>query len=271
MSFINKNFGEKPSLFKPAAIAIAIILVIGCIYFLGDQSGSKGESSLDKNQQVSNVGDVEMVIAKWVEENPEAIIESLQNMQAKAAAAKTQDARKNISSQTDALFNDKKDPQYAPKKYDVTIVEFFDYACGYCKKVNKTVNALIKEDKKVRIIYKEYPIFGKTSVEASTVALAVNIMDPKLYVKFHDALMVSSKKGEAGALEIAKSIGINVTKLKKIMKDQATEIADQIEGNLTVGASIGVTGTPGFVVGDDFIPGAVDLETFKAKVAAARN
>ena len=271
MSFINKNFGDKPSMLKPVAIAAAIILVIGCIYFLGDKSGSQGKSALGQNEQVSNVGDVELVIAQWVKENPEAIIESLQSMQAKVAANKTQDAKKNIVAKKEALFNDKKDPQYAPKKYDVTIIEFFDYACGYCKKVNKTINALIKEDKKIRVIYKEFPIFGKTSMEASTVALAVNIMDPKSYVKFHDALMVSGKKGEAGALEVAKSVGINVTKLKKTMKNKASEIADQIQGNLTLGGSIGVTGTPGFVVGEDFIPGAVDLQTFKDKVRTARD
>jgi protein-disulfide isomerase len=197
MSFINKNFGAKPSLLKPIVIVVAILLVVGGAYsFLGKKSGAAADekkvdsaeainpSGIDKDQKVKKVEDVEEVVAKWIQANPRAIIASVANMQKAEMEGKTKDAQKNIATKKDELFNDKNSPQYAPSGYDVTVVEFFDYACGYCKKAQATVEELIKEDKKVRIVYKEFPILGQASQEMSTVGIAVNIIDPSSYKKF---------------------------------------------------------------------------------------
>lgn len=273
MTFMKKNFGEKPSLVKPIAILVAILLIIGGVYafFGGKNSESTNSSGLDKNQAVRNVGDVEEVIEKWVSNNPEAIILSLQKMQQKASEQKMQDAQKNIGSNKDKLTEDKNSPEYAPKGYDVTIVEFFDYACGYCKKANEIVEELLKEDKKVRVIFKEYPILGAPSIEMSTVALAVQILEPKSYFKFHNALMSSKERGKDAALKVAKSVGINVSKLEDTIARNQDKIAEMIQENLELGSSIGVSGTPGFVIGEELLPGAYPLDVIKEKIANVRN
>ena len=269
MTFINNNFQDKKSVTKPIAILVVIALIIGGTYHFFGNSEETLET-ISKNQAVRTAGDVEEVIAQWIDENPEKILVSIQNMQAKAQKDKLANASENIGKNKDELFS-KDSPQYAPKKYDVTIVEFFDYNCGYCKKARDNVDKLIKEDKKVRVIFKEYPILGPQSIEMSTVALAVQINYPKSYFKFHNALMKSKERGKDGAFKIAKSLGLSVKKLKNTIARDAEKIAKIIDQNHKVGQAIGVTGTPGFVIGEELLPGAYPLDVMKEKIAAVRN
>jgi protein-disulfide isomerase len=225
---------------------------------------------LDKSEKVKNVEDVEKVVAKWIEANPKAIIASVANMQKKAMEEQMKNAQKNISSKKEELFNDKTSPQYAQAGYDISIVEFFDYSCGYCKKAQTTIEQLLASDKKVRVIYKEFPILGQPSHEMAAVALAVNIVDPAAYKKFHDAMMKSNERGKDAAIKIAKSVGVNAAKLNAALKNDKEKIESMIQANLALGASIGISGTPGFVIGEELIPGAFELQTFKDKIAAVR-
>jgi len=279
MSFVNKNFGSKPSLLKPAIILVAVLLLVGGAYSLlggkkdtakSSEEAATNDSGLDKGQKVKTVGDVEEVVAKWIEANPQAVLMSLQNMQKKSAESVQKDAKKNIVLKKEELFNDKNSPEYAPSGYDVTIVAFFDYACGYCKKADTTIDQLTKEDKKIRIVYKEFPILGAPSIEMATVALAVNMVDPKAYPKFHEALMKTNERGKAAALKAAKTAGVNVSKVEEIIRSKQQELGDIIQANLMLGSTIGVNGTPGFVIGEELIPGAFELSAFKEKVAAVR-
>lgn len=287
MSFLKKKFDKKPSLAKPIFILLAILLLIGGVYVLGSKntkneaaeknSEEKEEaveinsSGLDKDERVKKVADVEEVIAKWVEANPKAIIASVANMQKKAMEDQVKEAQKNIGTKKDELFGDKNAPQYSPSGYDMTIVEFFDYSCGYCKKAQNTVEELLKSDAKLRIIYKELPILGQASEEMSTVALAVNIIDAKSYKKFHDAMMKSNERGKAAAIKTAKSIGISESKLNEVLKNDKDKIAAMIQENRMLASSIGINGTPGFIIGEELIPGAFELQAFKDKIAAARS
>lgn len=190
-------------------------------------------------------------------------------MQRKAMEDRMKDARQNIGTKKDELFS-KNSPQYAPSGYDVTMVEFFDYNCGYCKKANATVEQILKEDKKVRIIYKDFPILGEASNELSKVSIAVNILDPKAYRKFHDALMNSNERTKDGAIKVANSVGINVAKLQEVLRKEEAKISQIIQDNISLGSSIGINGTPGFVIGEELIPGALEIDTFREKIAAAR-
>ena len=217
-----------------------------------------------------NVEGVEEVIAKWIEANPQAIINSVANMQKKAMEEQMKNAQKNIGEKKEQLFNDKNSPQHSPSGYDVTIVEFYDYNCGYCKKAQSTVEKLIKDDKKVRVIYRDFPILGQPSREMSEISIAVNLLEPSSFKKFHDALMESNERGKSGAIKIAKSIGINTTKLEEVLKNDKAKIDKILEENLMLGSSIGINGTPGFVIGEELIPGAMDLNIMKDKINAVR-
>jgi protein-disulfide isomerase len=281
MSFLNKNLGSNPSLAKPVIIVIAVLLVIGGAYtMLGGKKNADDKAAQEAPKaEINSTGldieietseDVEKVIAKWVELNPKAIIEAVANMQKKAMEDQMKNAQQNIGSKKDELFSDKNSPQYAPSGYDVTIVEFFDYNCGYCKKAQSTVEELLKSDKKVRVIYKEFPILGQPSHEASTVAIAVQMIDPTAYKKFHDAMMKSNERGKDAAIKIAKSVGVNSSKLESTLSGSKDKIEEVIKANLALGGSIGVNGTPGFVIGEELIPGALELPALKEKVAAVR-
>jgi protein-disulfide isomerase len=283
MSFLNKNLGDKPSLVKPiAVVAVIILITLGAFaFFSGEKTSNDSSSSSSENgselnstglnggDKVATVADVEEVIAKWVAVNPKAILESVANMQKKMAEGRTKDAQKNIGAKRSELLDDKS-PKYAPSGYDVTIVEFFDYNCGYCKKANSTVEQLLKEDKRIRVIYKDFPILGAASTEVSKVSVAVNLIDPSAYRKFHNALMISSARTKDAAIGIAKTVGINVEKLKEALKNKDSEIQKIIQDNIALGASVGIQGTPGFIIGDELIPGALEIGTFREKVAADR-
>ncbi|MFM7621058.1 MAG: DsbA family protein [Alphaproteobacteria bacterium] len=270
---------------NPALPFIVIALVIGivalAIYFFVKKSDKKetdqenpaqvvNPSGLDKDKKISDVEGVEEVVAKWIEANPQAIINSVSNMQRKAMEEQMKNAQKNIGEKKSDLFNDKKTPQHAPSGYDVTIVEFYDYACGYCKKAYSTVNELIKSDKKVRVIFRDFPILGQPSREMAEVSVAVNLADSANFIKFHDNLMGSNDRGKDAAFKAVKSAGINVSKVEEVLKKDKAKIDKILEENLSLGTSIGINGTPGFVIGEELIPGALELAVLKEKISAQR-
>ncbi len=281
---INKSTLQKLFSIKATITIILVALVIGGAYIaihkktsktVGSESGDKSElevksTGLDPDAPVKNNGDVEKVIAKWVEANPESIIQSVVAMQQKAAEKQQQSAQQNISSKQNDLFKESSDPVYAPKGYDVSIVEFFDYNCGYCKKVQATVEDLIKQDKKVRIIFKELPILGASSVELSKVSIAVNMISAGNYLSFHNAIMKGNYRNREEAISVASGLGIDAQKLEKTLESKRSEIESKIKANQDLAASIGINGTPGFVIGENLIPGAIELSALKEKVSAER-
>ena len=283
MSFSKKN--QKPSSLKLVIASVIIASIAGFAYFSvtkkNEKSDDKKEANsetvaeikstgLDPDKDVSDVKDVEEVVAKWIEANPQAIINSVQNMQKKMMEEQTKNAQKNIGQKKEELFNDSNSPKYAPEGFDVSIVEFYDYACGYCKKAQTTVDEILKSDTKVRIIYKDFPILGEASQEMSKVSIAVNIVAPNSFRKFHDALMKTNERGKSAALKAAKSVGIDTKKLEDVLKNEKSKIEKILQDNIALGSSIGITGTPGFIIGEELIPGAMEISTFKEKINTLR-
>ncbi len=281
---INKSTIQKLFSWKVTAALVLSVLIICGIYVSTHKKNSKANPSssvegmesvikptgLDVSATVQNIGDVERVIEKWVESNPEAIIQSVVKMQQKAAEKQQSDAQKSISSKQSDLFKEKNDPVYAPKGYDVSIVEFFDYNCGYCKKAQSSVEDLIKQDKKVRIVFKELPILGSSSLELAKVSIAVNMVAAEKYVSFHNAIMKGSARTKEDAITIAEGLGIDVQKIKDTLESKQSQIESKIKSNQELAAAIGINGTPAFVIGENLIPGALDVNALKEKVAFER-
>jgi len=281
---INQSTIKKLSFIKVTATIILLALVVGGVYFAIHKKNVKPNATnpeesteleikptgLDSSASVKNIGDVEQVVAKWVEANPEAIIKSVVTMQKKAAQRQQDDAQKNISSRKNDLFKTKTDPVFTQKGYDVSIVEFFDYNCGYCKKAQSVVEDFIKQDKKVRIIFKELPILGPSSLELSKIAIAINMSSAKNYLMFHNAIMKGNARSGEEALKIAKELGIDVAKVEQTLDSKKSEIEAQIKANQELASSIGINGTPAFVIGENLVPGSLDIATLKEKVAAER-
>lgn len=206
-------------------------------------------------------------IREYLIANPEVLVEAMQELERKQDTQRESQAQKAIDGQQAALLRDPETPVTGNPDGDVTIVEFSDYQCPYCKKAHAAVKAALAADGKVRLVYKDLPILGEASKIAAVAALAS--MKQGKHDAFHDALMTNTAKLDDGRIfEIAASVGIDVDRLKADMGDP--RIKGVIDRNMALAQELGVRGTPAFVVGKQFVPGAVDAAALKQLIAQAR-
>jgi protein-disulfide isomerase len=209
----------------------------------------------------------EQIIHDYILQHPEVVIEALQSAEDKMKAQGEERARAAVVERRQELLEDPTAPVAGNPKGDVTIVEFFDYRCPYCKQVEPALEALLKEDRQLRIVYKELPILGKDSVYATRAALAAR--KQAKYDKFHTAMMAAKGQiDEKTVLQVAASSGLDIERLKSDMN--ASEIDDVIKRNYDLAQALDIHGTPAFVIGGELVPGAIDIATMKQKIAAAR-
>ena len=149
---------------------------------------------------------------------------------------------------------------------DITVVEFFDYNCGYCKKVSGGLKELAARDPNVRIVYKEFPILSQESTAAAKAALAARRHGK--YEEFHYGLMAAEKTDDAAIQTLATKLGLDYSSLNKDMADQKWDA--QLARNHQLANALGINGTPAFIIGDSLIPGAVDAEKLISLVNAER-
>jgi len=213
--------------------------------------------------------DVEAIVKKVIANNPELLVKSLQSYEAKEQAAKASKAAQNITALQGDLNDNPNSPSVGNPNGDVTVVEFFDYHCGYCKHFYPTVSQLIEQDKKVRVVFKEFPILSADSGVAAKAALAVNSIDPSKYFAFHTALMESTGSFDMSMLtEKAKEVGIDKETFLKAMKNP--ELSHELDHNKELAQALGIGGTPVIIIGTQFMPGAISYDMLKDKVAIAR-
>lgn len=212
---------------------------------------------------------IEGIVRDYIMNNPEVVIQSIQGLRAREEKAAQEKAKANMVKFRPDLQNDPASPVGFNQKGDVTIVEFFDYRCGYCKKVLPDVMKVLNDDKNIRYVFKEFPILGPDSITASKVALAAWNTDKGKYAAFHQAMM-KAKGGlpESRVMRIAAETGYDVKALKKAMSDPRVEA--QIKKNYALAQALNINGTPAFVIGNEIVRGAVDLATLKRLVAKAR-
>jgi protein-disulfide isomerase len=210
---------------------------------------------------------LEAIVKDVMRNNPEIIVESVRAMQMKQQAMAQQAQQQALKERGKDLFKDENLPTAGNPKGDVSVAEFYDYQCGYCKKAHPTIQQLIQDDKNVKVIYVQYPILGPASLTASKAALAAHKQGK--FAAMHEALMANQGPlNDEKIFDLASKAGLNVDKLKTDMASPAIE--EEIKKTLALGQSLNVQGTPGFVIGEALIPGAVDLAEMKAKVADAR-
>lgn len=212
---------------------------------------------------------VREVVREYLMENPEVLIEALQAYEARMAEDQQKQQQQALAQRREQLERDPTSPVAGDPNGDVTLVEFTDYRCGYCKKVFPAVQDLLKADGKIRYVIKELPILGPESVAAARAALAVWRSTPAKYMAFHSALMTArGSLDEPRILEIAAEVGIEAKALMSAMRDP--EIAAILGKNRELAQSLNINGTPAFVVGGRLVPGAVEADTLRQLVAAAR-
>lgn len=214
----------------------------------------------------------EGVVRDYLLKNPAVIREAMQVLQAREEAEKQAAALLAMKQYRSELLQNANSPVGGNPKGDITIVEFFDYNCGYCKRVVPTVAAVLRNDPNVRVVYKEFAILGPQSVVAARAALAAKRQGK--YHEFHVALMSAERADENSVAATARALGLDYAQLVKDMGDPAIE--EQLERNYRLATAIGINGTPAFVIGDRLVPGAVDeaammeiIATERAKMKAA--
>ena len=211
-------------------------------------------------------GQIEEVVKSYLLKNPEIIRDASAALAAREEAQKAEAVAKALAGSRDALERDPGSPVGGNPQGDVTVVEFFDYNCGYCKRVAPAVNAVVANDPNVRIVYKEFAILGPNSLVAARAALAAKRQGK--YSEFHDALMSAEQADADTVTATAKALGLDYEKLVRDMEDP--EITEQLERNYRLASALGINGTPAFVIGDRLVPGAIDENAMMEIIADER-
>jgi protein-disulfide isomerase len=226
------------------------------------------EPSFSEPQKV----EIEKIIRDYLVTHPEVLQEAIAELDKRQAAADTAKAKAAVAANAATLFDSSRQVVLGNSKGDVTLVEFFDYNCGFCKGALPALIDLMKDDGKLRVVLKEFPVLGPDSVEAAKVAVAVRMQDKtggKKYLDFHQKLLGGRGKADkARALAVAKEVGMDMARLDKDMASDEVKVS--IEESLKLAETLGLNGTPSYVIGDDVVVGAVGLDALRGKIATAR-
>jgi protein-disulfide isomerase len=216
-------------------------------------------------------GDIEAIIKNYLVSHPEVLEEAMGELSKRQAAEETQKHEASVADNAGTIFNSPRGVVLGNKDGDVTFVEFFDYNCGYCKRAMADMLDLMKSDPKLKVVLKEFPVLSPGSVEAAQVAVAVRMQDPsgKKYLDFHQKLLGGRGAADkARALAAAKDAGLDVARIEKDLA--GPEVKATIEENFKLAESMGMNGTPSYVIGKQVVVGAIGFDGLKEKIGVAR-
>lgn len=240
-----------------AAAAFAAVLWIG-LQAAGFMEARGSASDADFGAKVRG----------YLLENPEILVEALERYQAQQEVSQTDEIGQIVAELSQEIFDDPATPVGGNPEGDVSLVEFFDYNCPYCRRVASTLVEIEKSDPGLRLVYKEWPILGPASEFAARAALASR--NQNKYVELHRAMMLDSGRlSESRVLEIATTLGLDIDRLKQDM--DAPEITEAIERNRELARALRITGTPSFVIGDEMLAGAADATVIRGLIDQARD
>jgi protein-disulfide isomerase len=246
-----------PRLLAPALLALAV---------LAAPVSASAQGFTDTQRS-----DIEAIIKSYLVAHPEVLEEAMNELQKRQTAAETAKHEAGIAQNAEAIFDSPRGVTLGNKDGDVTFVEFFDYNCGYCKRAMGDMLDLMKNDPKLKVVLKEFPVLSEGSVEAAKVAVAVRMQDPtgKKYLDFHQKLLGGRGVADkARAMAAAKDAGLDVARIEKDLA--SPEVKATLAENMKLADDMGLNGTPSYVIGKQIVVGAVGLEGLKEKISTAR-
>ncbi len=247
------------SITKRFFLALSLLAVCFTTSVYSEESGHP--------KQEMNKEEIRKIIKEYLMEQPEIIREAIQELEKRTAEAEKQRQKKLLSENQDLLVNEKYSFNAGNKDGDVTVVEFFDYNCPYCRQALKDIVKLMDEDKNVRVVLKEYPILGEASQKAALAALASRKQGK--YMEFHQALLTAKGRINDKAIDtIAEKVGLDVKQLKKDM--ESADVKDALQKNIEVGIKLGINGTPTFIFNDQVIPQVLPYDAMKELLTKMR-
>ncbi len=239
-----------------AGIALAVTITTG--------SGLAEETSFSDVQREQ----LHQIIRDYLIENPEIIREALEALQRQQEELELVALRDNVRNNAQQLFRSQSDFVFGNPNGGVTMVEFFDYNCGYCKRSLEDVLTLVETDPDLRLVLKEFPILGPGSLIASRAAIAS--MKQGKYWEFHLAMMQArGTNSEEQVMAIAADVGLDIEQLASDMN--APEVEQTIQQNYMLAEMMGIQGTPAFFIDDRLIPGALGVEGLRQQISEVRD
>jgi protein-disulfide isomerase len=212
--------------------------------------------------------EVERIVREYLLREPEIIYDAIQELQKRRELAEAERQRQTIVARRDEIFGTADDPVVGNPDGDVTLVEFFDYRCGYCRSMLPGLRELVERDGGVRLVMKEFPILGPDSTLAARAGLAAARQDGSKYMAFHVALMQARELSEPSILALADQIGLDRDRLAADMRSE--RVASMLDANLDLARALGINGTPSFILGDHLIPGAIDIAQLQRMIDEQR-
>ena len=213
--------------------------------------------------------EIEGIVKSYLVQHPEVLQEVMDALDKKQKEADADKARTTIKDNNATIFNSPHQVVLGNPQGNVTMVEFFDYNCAFCKRALPDMLDLLKTNPDLKFVLKEFPVLGEGSVEAAHVAVAARMQDPtgKKYIEFHQKLLGGRGPADkARALAVAKEVGFDMARIEKDM--DSDEVKKTIDEDMKLADALGVSGTPSYVVGDQVVVGAVGLDELKAKLKA---
>ncbi len=239
------------------AFVLALLASVGVVTLALRPASSDGPAK----------SDIERIVHSYIVEHPEVLQEAVAVLRERQGQEAAQRDRKLLAAHRKALYGDLGAVVTGNPNGDVTIIEFFDYNCPYCKEVFPTLERLQASDPDIRLVLREFPVLAPSSLTAARAALAAERQG--LYVELHNALMSTpGRLTDEAIMDIARRIGLDMDRLRADMKDPAIDRA--ISANLNIAQQLGLSGTPSFVIGDSILRGLAGIEKFEALVKEAR-
>jgi protein-disulfide isomerase len=207
------------------------------------------------------------LVLDTIRANPQIVVEALQILELEQQNAEAAAAQVALADQRALLENDPNAPVIGNPQGDVTVVEFFDYNCPYCRNAKLELDGLLSADSNVRVVLREWPVLGEGSVFAARAALASRVQGK--YAEFHDALMMMQGRAEEqSVIRVAQSVGLDVDQLRRDM--EAPAVTEHLKMSDGLGRALGFSGTPSFVIGENLAPGMIRVDQMQRLVSAAR-
>jgi protein-disulfide isomerase len=218
-----------------------------------------------KDYLTSNPG----FIRDYLMANPEVIRDAIDELQRKQDEAERASQVAAIDDNRELLFSSPRQVVMGAPDGDVTLIEFFDYNCGYCRRAQADLQQLLDGDPNLRVVLKEFPVLGEGSMEAAQVSVAVRILAPDQAADFQNALMAQSGQVNGDvALAVAEGLGLDRAKLEETM--HSDEVRDTIAESYALAQTLSLTGTPSYVTAEEVAIGAIGYDALKEKIATAR-
>ena len=230
-------------------------------------AGVTAVTGADQPAGQRSVEEIGKIVREYLLNNPQVIFEAVDRHRERQKQQRAERDRAALRRHRGKLLADPHSFVGGNPDGDVTLVEFFDYRCGYCKQFAPTLEKVKKLDPKLRVVYKEFPILGPDSMKGAQAALAAR--EQGRYLEFHETLMrVKGNLNDETIMAVARSVGLDTDRLRKDM--QSPMILNAIGNTRKLAGALGITGTPAVIVGDEIVRGAVPLEKLAAMLAAAR-